>query len=136
MNLPSPDDMEKSIGFTEIFNRGEFKNMLTLDYAIVYISVDWSGSERISRYTVYKALYELGIKQIPLFKIDCSAQENRYVEDWLIQQRESLSHFYFGGNGEMLFVVRGKILDFIGNPGLKEWRGTKETLEQWINLCR
>lgn len=136
MNLPSPDDMETSIGFTEISSREEFEDLLKLDHAIIYILVDWSGSERISRYAVYKALYELDIKQIPLFKIDCSAQENRYVEDWLIQQRESLSHFYFGGNGETLFVVRGKILDFIGNPGLKESHSIKEKLEQWINLCQ
>ncbi len=135
MNFPSPDDMEKSIGFTEIFGREDFEDMLKLDHAIIYILVNWSGPERISRYAVYKALYELNRKQIPLYKINCSAQENSYVEEWLTKQKEAYRNFYFGGYGEMLFVVRGKVLDFIGNPGKEKPDHITEKLNEWIALC-
>lgn len=135
MNFPSPGDMEESIGFTEISNREEFENMLKRDHAIIYILVEWSGPERISRYTVYKALYELDRKQIPLYRINCSAQENSYVEEWLTRQKEAYRNFYFGGWGETLFVVRGKILDFIGNPGKEKPGHITEKLKEWIALC-
>lgn len=135
MNFPSSDDIEKSIGFTEISDREEFENMLKLDCAIIYILVDWSGPERISRYAVYKAIHELDRKQIPLYRINCSAQGNNYSEEWLTKQKEAHRNFCYGGYGETLLIVRGKVLDFIGNPGKEKPDHITEKLNEWIALC-
>lgn len=134
MTLLLLNDMEKSVGLTELITEQEFMSMLKIDHAILYISVDWSGPERVSRYLIYKALHELD-KKVPVFKIDCSLQENNYVEEWLRHQTNTLESLYSGGWGETLFIVRGKILDFIRNPGKEKPDQVKEKLKGWIDLC-
>jgi hypothetical protein len=129
------NDMEKSVGLTELATEQEFMSMLKIDHAIVYISVDWSGPERVSRYLVYKALHELDKKKVPVFKIDCSLQENKYVEEWLRHPTDGSESLYSGGWGETLFIVKGKMLDFIRNPGKEKPNHVKEKLKGWIDLC-
>src|ERR1700712_4000561 len=89
------DNLEKLIGLTDLFTDQDFLDVLKLDRAIIYMLVDWSGPERISRYTVYKVLNELDKKEIALFKINCSDQTKDYVVDWLIRQRENQKDFYY-----------------------------------------
>lgn len=117
----------------DVPNQQEFQTMLQLDRAIVYISVDWSGPERISRYCVYKALSEIQHNMIPVFKIDCSEQDNRYIEEWLRDQKESNKYVYSGGCGETLLIERGHVIDMIRNPGQSGPEKTKEMLIGWHN---
>ena len=125
------NELEKSIGIIDLPNQKEFQWMLHLDRAIVYISVNWSGPERISRYCVYKALNEIQHNMMPVFKIDCSEQDKRYIEEWLWDQKESNKCVYSGGWGETLLIERGHIIDMIRNPGQSGLEKTKEMLVSW-----
>jgi len=81
MSIKLPENLENTIGLRLIVNEQGFNEMLSLPRAIVYVSVNWSGQERVSRSIVYKALNDFKISEIPIFKIDCSEQEKKYVED-------------------------------------------------------
>lgn len=131
INQTNINELEKSIGIMDVPNQQQFQTMLHLDRAIVYISVNWSGPERISRYCVYQALNEIQHNKIPVFKIDCSEQENRYVEEWLTDQKESNKHIYSGGWGETLLIEQGNVIDILRNPGQSGPEKTKETLANW-----
>lgn len=105
-----------------------------MDSVIIYLFVDWSGPEILSRYYVYRALNELDKEGIPIFKFDCTDQNKmKHVEDWLTGQRESKQHFYFGGWGETVFVEKGEIIDFIANPGQLGLDLTIEKIKKWKN---
>src|SRR2546429_5204134 len=99
----------------EIVDEKSFSEILKLPKAIIYISVNWSGQERLSRHVVYKIIDDLKDFEIPIFKIDCSDQQNKYVEYWLSMQ--SHSNLYSNGYGETLLVSNGKIGDYIKYPG-------------------
>lgn len=109
----------------------EFLNVLKLDKAIIYLFVDWSGPERISRFIVFKTLSDIGKIEIPLFKIDCSDQTKNYVVDWLIEQRENKKGFNYGGCGETLLMSKGKIINFIKNPGQLGPEKTTKKIHEW-----
>lgn len=130
-NRTNTDELEKRIGIINLSNQQQFQTMLHLDRAIVYISVNWSGPERISRYCVYQALDQIQNKIIPVIKIDCSEQDNRYIEEWLADQKESNKHVYSGGCGETLLIKQGNIIDMIRNPGQSGPEKTKEMLTDW-----
>ena len=124
------DDLEKTSGVVDIHTQNDFLNVLKLDKAIIYLLVNWSGPERISRYYVYKAFNDLDKTGVFIFKIDCSDEEKKYIEDWLIGQREK-QDFYFGGWGETLLIEKGEIADFIRNPGQKKKKKTKKKIKEW-----
>jgi hypothetical protein len=113
-----------------------FLDILKLDKAILYLLVDWSGPERVSRYNIYKAINELGKKcEIPVYKIDCTDQTKEFIIDWLIAQRENKKEFYYGGWGEALFIENGAIVDLIKNPGQIGLDKTREKLKEWNNTA-
>ncbi len=64
------DDLELQIGLTELATAEDFNHILTYEKAIIYLFVDWSGPERISRYMIYKILNEMEESGTPTFKID------------------------------------------------------------------
>lgn len=119
--------------FIEIASETDFLHVLKLDKAIIYLLVDWSGPERFSRNTIYKALNEINHLSIPIFQIDGSDQSQKYIEDWLLAQRENSLQFHYGGWGETLLVSKGEIIDFIKNPGQIGVEKTKEKLAVWSN---
>ena len=125
------DNLEKLIGLIDLSTNQDFLEVLKLDRAIIYMLVDWSLPERISRHNVYKALNQLDKKKISLFKINCSNQRKDYVVDWLIRQKENQRDLYYGGCGETLLIDKGNIVDFIKNPGKLGQRQTKVKLLQW-----
>jgi hypothetical protein len=108
-----------------------FLDVLALDKAIVYLLVDWSGPERASRQSIYKAFDELGKIEIPAFILDCSDPTNEYVTDWLMAQRDKRSDFNYGGLGETLLIAKGDIIDFIKYPVRLGLQKTKEKLREW-----
>jgi hypothetical protein len=126
------NNLEKTSGLTDLPSQESFLDILKLDKAMVYLLVDWSGPERVSRYNIYKALNEFGGKcEMPVFKIDCSDQTKEYVIDWLIGQRENKKELYYGGWGETLLIEKGTIVDLINNPGQLGLDKTKEKLKEW-----
>lgn len=115
----------------QIINKGDFDDMLKLARVIIYISVNWSAQERISRNVLNTVMTELRINEFPIFKIDCSEQTNKYVEDWLVSQ--SPQNLYSNGYGEIIFVAYGKIIDYIKYPGELGIEKTKTKIEHWLN---
>lgn len=131
MNTGTHSDLEKAIGIIELATEEEFMAVLTLDRAMIYWQVNWSGPERISRYVVYMALHGLEDLSFPLFKIDCSDSSRQYAVDWLFAQIQKGKAVKPGGNGEVLLVGSGEIIDFISNPGLLGLEGTKASINAW-----
>ena len=105
--------------------------MLLMPKAIVYILVNWSGQERNSRSIVYNVLDTLKITDIPIFKIDCSEQDKRYVEDWLDSLAKDMKMFYSNGYGETLLLSHGSVIDFIKYPGNIGMEKTRMKIEDW-----
>lgn len=52
------NNLEKTSGLTDLPSQESFLDILKLDKAMIYLLVDWSGPERVSRYNIYKALNE------------------------------------------------------------------------------
>ena len=127
------NNLEIPVGLVELSTEEEFLNALKLDRAIIYLLVDWSGPERVSRYIVLNALSETDKMGIPVFKIDCSDQAKKYIVDWLIGQRENKKEFYYGGWGETLLLSQGNIVDVIKNPAQFGRDKTREKIREWIN---
>lgn len=110
------DVLERASQLKELATQQDFESVLNLDKVLIYLLVDWSVPERASRYVVYKTLSDLEVNEIPVFKIDCSDQEKQYVVNWLLGQREDFYRLYYGGNGEILLLEKGKLTDFIKLP--------------------
>ncbi len=125
------DNLESSSGIIDLTTEEAFFETIRRDRVIIYLLVDWSAPERVSRYVVYKALNALDKTGTQVFKIDCSDGTKKHVEDWLIAQRENKKHFYHGGYGETLLISKGEILDFLSNPGYLGYEKTKQKLEEW-----
>jgi hypothetical protein len=125
------NNLEAENNIKELHTEQDFFEVLKLNRAIVYMLVDWSGPERVSRYLVYQELKELGSNGTPVFKIDCSDQTKEYIVDWLVKQRESNKEFYYGGWGETLLLDQGNIVDYISNPAKLGRMKTKEKLAEW-----
>ena len=126
------NSLEKACNIKELVTEQEFIDVLKLDKVIIYMLVDWSGPERISRYLVYQVLTDLGPEEgTPVFKIDCSDQTKEYIVHWLVKQRESNKEWYYGGWGETLFLNLGNIVDYIGNPAKIGRMKTEKKLAEW-----
>jgi hypothetical protein len=125
------DNLENSSGLIELATDDDFFKVIKQDRVIIYFLVNWSGPERISRYTIYKVLNDIIKTGTPVFKIDCSDQTKKLVEDWLIEQMENKKHFHYGGWGETLLISKGNIVDFLNNPGHLGYEKTKQKLEEW-----
>jgi len=117
----------------DLETKDQFLDVLQLNKAIIYLLVNWSGGERVSRNFIYKAFSEIDKKETLLFKIDCSDQEKEYVVDWLIGQEQKKQLFYDGW-GATLFLQKGKITDVIPKPLEIEFLNIKERLEKWCKL--
>ncbi|MBL4898684.1 MAG: hypothetical protein JKX76_03435 [Colwellia sp.] len=68
---------------------------------------------------------------MPIFKIDCSDQTKKDVDEWLIGQKESKQYCYTDGLGETLLLDKGEIIDFIKNPGQLGFDQTQEKIKEW-----
>ena len=123
--------MKRKNGLMELESQQEFLDTIMLNKSIIYLLVDWSGQERMSRAVVYKTLNDLNEGGTPVFQIDCSDQTKKYVVEWLIAQQDNKQDFYYGGYGETLLVEKGKIIDFITYPGQLGLEKTKEKLTEW-----
>lgn len=80
---------------------------------------------------VFKALHGLEDLSFPIFIIDCSDSSKQYAVDWLFAQIHNGKALKPGGNGEVLLVGSGEIIDFISNPGLLGLEGTKASINAW-----
>ena len=75
----SDENPTNSLDVADVKTEREFRNMLNLDCAIVYLLVTWSGPERVSRGVVFEALREIGKEGTPVFRnrtvLNCRLQE-------------------------------------------------------------
>jgi hypothetical protein len=126
------NNLEDKIGIKEITSENEFNDVIGKKKIILYLLVDWSGPERMSRYAVYQSLNDLKIIDIEIFKIDCSDQSKLYVHHWMNNQSDKLRNIYLGGNGETFLIENGKVTDFMKHPFNVGIEKTKETLQKWI----
>lgn len=127
------DNLAKTINSISVTTEQQFLDLLKRKRVIVYILVNWSGPERISRYNVFRALSNIGNSGTPVFIIDCSDQNNKYVETWLSDQKRN--GLYYGGFGETLLIDKGNLIDHIKNPGQLGQEQTKEKLIEWKKYC-
>jgi hypothetical protein len=115
-----------------ISSEQEFAAVCELPKAIIYIQVDWSGPERESRAVFQDALQQTDSKGIPVYKIDCTDQQQEYFENWLITQDQHVHLFYTGGYGETIFMQYGIVKDYLNYPGKAGVAATKAKLERWM----
>lgn len=125
------DKLEYAIQLRELVNQQDFETVLKLDKVLIYLLVDWSASERGSRYLVLKTLSDLDVGKAPVFKIDCSDQKKQFFVDWLLEQNENFHRLYFGGNGETLLLKNGKLIDFIRFPFQLGLENVREKMVAW-----
>jgi hypothetical protein len=109
----------------------EFVGIFQLPRAIIYLSFEWSGSERFSRIIVDKCIVEIGITNIPIFFLDVSNENQNYFEKWLLNLRK-LNKFNHDGNGETLLLEFGEVVDFIKYPSKLGFEYTKNKLREWL----
>ena len=119
-------------GLYQIIDESNFNEILKLPVAIIYITVDWSGQERISRSIIKEVLNKLDPKEIAIFEIDCSNQDKKYIGDWLTNQSKQLGHMYSNGYGETLLIKNGQVTDYIKYPGDLGIEETKVRIKQWL----
>lgn len=124
--------MESGKLLTEIVNEVGLAEMLKLEKAIVWIWVNWSVYAYRSRSVIHQVLKQLEVIEIPVFKIDCSGQENRYIEGWLATHTTETKYLYSNGYGEMLLVENGRVVDYIRFPGALGIEKTKEIIVAWL----
>ena len=115
---------------SELKTEEEFNDLLKLPKAILYLQVDWSGPERISRSMIAKALKEIGQLNIPVFKINVS-EPTIFAENWYSEQRKVIPFFIYGGWGETVLIEHGTITDFITYPAHVGYEKTKEKIKNW-----
>jgi hypothetical protein len=115
-----------------ISSEHEFAEVCQLPKAIIYIQVDWSEQERLSRQIFQDVLAVIDRNGVPVFKIDCSSQQQEYFENWLIVQKQHVHLFYSGGYGEILLVQNGEVADFINFPGKSGFEETKAKIQSWL----
>lgn len=128
------NNLEKSLKIIDIVTEQDFRNFVKQDKSLIYFLVDWSGPERVSRSFVYKALNELHLKELLIYKIDCSKQEKKYIEEWLVSQGENKTRFYTSGCGEFCLIKNGEIIDFISQPWQLGQNETKNKIIEWVTL--
>lgn len=114
----------------------DFFTAINLPRIIIYLLVEWSGPERVSRSIVLKVINNIDLKGIPVYKIDCSNLNVKYVEDWMAVQAKGNAEFIYGGWGETLLVGNNKLLDFIQWPFKLGYEATKEKIEGWLNYIK
>jgi len=78
---------------TEIKTEDEFNWLLKYSKAILYFQVDWAEQELMSRRLLTRALWEIGVLRIPVFKINARNQDQVYIEDWLLTHDEKALHY-------------------------------------------
>jgi hypothetical protein len=132
LNTELLNNLEHICELKEIADEQSFNEMIKFPRTIIYISVNWSGYERISRYIINSVLNGFKAIEIPIFKIDCTEQEKRYVEVWLKNQSASAQYYYSNGYGETLLVEHGQIVDVIRYPGELGIEKTRSKIEQWL----
>lgn len=115
-----------------IISETDFNEVLKLQMVILYVFVDWSAQELFSRDIISQALNQIEDKKVPVFMIDCSSQEQKHVEKWLLNQKNEA--FSYGGFGETLLLKEGEIIDFIKYPASLGFDKTKEKLENWLKM--
>ena len=116
-----------------IYSEQQFNDVLYLPKAIIYLLVDWSGQERVSRSVILRVLNEIkGVQDVPIFKINCTDQQQKFVQAWLVSQSENMKQFYYGGYGETLLIKKGTVADFIADPGKIGVADAKEKIEKWL----
>ena len=125
--------MEKTDRIKQIVNKEDLDQMLKLAKTIIYISVNWSGQERMSRHVVNQVFDDLNVDEIPVFEIDCLGQENKYVKDWINSQSSSIQRSYLNGYGETLLVNYGKVINHIKYPGELGIEKTKMKIKRWLH---
>lgn len=116
----------------EILSEQDFLQMLNLPKAILYISVNWSVYERVSRAVILKVLVQLQDASVPIYNVDCSEQNNKYVEEWLNIQATPMQHMYSNGYGETILIEFGRVVNYIKNPGTTGIENAKTQIEGWL----
>jgi len=115
-----------------ISSENEFSELCQLPKALLYIQVDWSEQERLSRQIFQDVLEAIDHNGAPAFKIDVSSQQQEYFENWLIVQKQHVHLFYTGGYGEILLVQNGEVADFINFPAKTGFEETKAKIQSWL----
>jgi hypothetical protein len=110
-----------------------FNEMLQSDHGLIYVSFDWSGQEQASRHQVYTILIQLGFDKCWLLKPDLLANDKSLsmINDWLLAQMSGTSKLRIGGYGELLFIDKGKVVEFIRYPAELGFQKTQDKIEKW-----
>jgi hypothetical protein len=128
-----PSNNEESKYITEIKTEEEFNQLLKRSKAILYFQVDWSIQERSSRSIIAKAITEIGVLKMPVYKINASEQDQVFVVDWITTLEEGTLEYYYDGSGGTLFLKTGKVIDYIRYPAQLGLEKLKEKIKSWQN---
>lgn len=88
--------------------------------AIVFIYVNWAIQARHSDVAcldfLATLLREYPGEEIPVYRVDLSDQEGEVwvgIREWLKDENQPHNSLSYGGNGAMLWVLRGKVAAYV-----------------------
>ena len=125
-------DVCVTMGIKFIHTEDEFLAAINLPKSIIYLLVDWSGPERISRKLVFDVLDNIDLRSIQVYQIDCSKGDVNFVEDWLINQVKITPEFLYGGWGETLLFADGVLVDVMQHPFKLGYELVKLKIDGWL----
>lgn len=131
--------LNESVGVFEIKTPEEFADFLKFEKAILYLQVDWSGYEHMSRGLIYDLLIEMNQnavsnKSIPVFKLDCTGETSINIRNWFDSSRYIRKRIYSFGYGELLLVRNGVIITCIEYPADRGKEQVKSIWNSWNRL--
>lgn len=114
----------------EITNDNLDSIVLPKEY-ILYFLVDWSGSERLSRYRVFNYFSAIN-EEITILFIDGTNQSRKFISSVSDKIGENLEMQYIGGHGTISFIRENKVLDEIKHPHTLDREKLEMKLTKWV----
>lgn len=89
----------------------ELKEIWSLEKAIIYLQVSWALSERKSRNRLQNILNDSKVELLFGIDLDEFNDENDVLISWF-----KSGGFRQHGNGELLMIQKGRIIEVVKNP--------------------
>lgn len=108
-----------------------FQPLLLLHQVILHLHVDWSGEALAVRKMLDDVLDRLPAGAA-VYSLNCSGPAAQTIEDWLHALKLNNPAFSWGGWGELVFLVNGKVQDVIPRPAQTGSAAVAGIIGSWL----